>query len=62
MARETIAEALQHLTSDFIQIQKSYIVNFKKIDSITSDYVHIGNVKIPIGTQFKTLLTEKIKS
>ena len=62
MARETIAEALQHLTNDFIQVQKSFIVNFKKIDSITSDYVVISKVKIPIGSQFKSVLTEKIKS
>ena len=62
MARQSINEAMQHLTADFIQVQKSFIVNFKKIDSITSDYVIIGKSKIPIGSQFKSVLTKKIKS
>lgn len=62
MARETIAEALQQLTTDFIQIQKSYIVNFKKITSIGTDYVMVHHTQIPIGTQFKTALLSKMKN
>ncbi len=61
MARETISEALSNLTEDFIQVQKSFIVNFKKIDSMTPDYITIGETKIPIGSQFKSTLTKKIQ-
>jgi len=61
MARATIAEAMKQLTNDFLQIQKSYIVNFKKIDTIGTDYVIVNNKQIPIGTQFKSELTKKIK-
>ncbi len=61
MARQSIAEALSHLTDDFIQIQKSYIVNFSKIDSVSSDAVSIGEHRIPIGSQFKSILLRKLK-
>lgn len=61
MTRESINEALTVLSDDFIQIQKSFIVNFKKINSMNSNYVTIGEVQIPIGTQYKNQLTSKIK-
>ncbi|WP_394750505.1 LytR/AlgR family response regulator transcription factor [Spongiimicrobium salis] len=60
MARQSIAEALALLDRNFIQVQKSYIVNFKKINSITSDYILIGNKQIPIGLQFKNELLKKV--
>jgi len=62
MARETISEALNRLSSDFIRIQKSYIINFKKIETIGSDYVVIQNTKIPMGSQFKHILDRKMKT
>jgi len=46
----------------FIQIQKSFIVNFKKIYSINSDYVTIGDTQISIGLQFKKVLLDKMKT
>ena len=61
MARQSIAEAMQHLSSDFIQVQKSFIVNFRMISSINSDYVTILDTQIPIGAQFKSILIKKMK-
>jgi len=61
MARQSIAEALSYLTDDFIQIQKSYIINFNNIESIGNDYVKIKNTKIPIGVQFKNTLVARLK-
>lgn len=60
MARQSVSEALDLLTDDFIQVQKSFIVNFKKINSLTSDQVIIGKEKIPIGLQFKSDLLAKV--
>jgi DNA-binding LytR/AlgR family response regulator len=54
--------ALTILNDDFIQIQKSFIVNFKKVNSINSDYVTIGDTQIPIGLQFKKVLLDKMKT
>jgi len=61
MARQSIAEALLKLNDDFFQIQKSYIVNFAKIQSISNDYVTINDTSIPIGSQFKATLLNKLK-
>lgn len=60
MARQSISEAMEQLDSNFIQVQKSYIINFKKINSINTDTIVIGDVKIPIGSQFKANLFKKI--
>ena len=61
MARQSIGDALKNLPENFSQIQKSYIVNFAKIDSVSSDYIVIGNNKIPIGSQFKSFVMSKLK-
>lgn len=61
MVRQNIAEAMSLLTSDFIQVQKSYLVNFTKIDSIKSNFVVINGSQIPIGVQFKDGLFNKMK-
>jgi two-component system LytT family response regulator len=61
MARQSIGGALKNLPENFSQIQKSYIVNFSKIDSVSSDYIVIGNNKIPIGSQFKAFVLSKLK-
>jgi DNA-binding LytR/AlgR family response regulator len=61
MGRQSIAEALSLLNNNFFQIQKSYIVNFTKIDSVSSDYVVIGENRIPIGSQFKSFVLSRLK-
>lgn len=61
MARQSIAEALETLPETFIQIQKSYIVNLSKIDSVTAAHVHIGTTQIPIGSQYKSNVLNKFK-
>ena len=61
MGRQSIAEALSLLNDNFFQIQKSYIVNFTKIDSVSSDYVVIGANKIPIGSKFKSFVLSRLK-
>lgn len=61
MGRQSIAEALSLLNNNFFQIQKSYIVNFTKIDSVSSDHVVIGENKIPIGSQFKSFVLNRLK-
>jgi len=60
MARQNIAEVLGSLNDDFIQVQKSFIVNFRKISSLTVDHVIMSSVRIPIGSQFKSSLQSKI--
>ena len=61
MARQSIGEALETLPDSFIQIQKSYIVNFTKIDSVSTAYVIIGETQIPLGSQYKSIVVNKFK-
>jgi len=61
MARQSIAEALDTLPENFMQIQKSYIANFSKIDSVTASHVHIGGTEIPMGSQYKSNVINKLK-
>jgi len=61
MARQSIAEALDTLPDNFIQIQKSYIVNLFKINSVTATHVHIGTTQIPMGSQYKSNVLNKFK-
>lgn len=46
MVRQSIEETLEKLPKHFIQIQKSYIVNFSKINALNTDFVIIGDYKI----------------
>ena len=62
MGRQSIAEALSGLNNDFVQIQKSYIVNLTKVASFTSDYVVVRDHKLPIGPQFKSSVFTKLSS
>ena len=61
IARQSIGEALDTLPENFIQIQKSYIVNLSKIDSITTTHVNIDTTQIPMGSQYKPIVTNKFK-
>jgi DNA-binding LytR/AlgR family response regulator len=61
MARESISDALAVLPNTFIQVQKSYIVNTKAINSFTNDTITIGSNQIPIGNQYKDQLLAYLK-
>jgi len=61
MARQSISNALDTLSENFIQVQKSFIVNFTKIDSVATDFIVIGENKIPIGSQYKEALMTMLK-
>ena len=61
MARQSIAEALEKLPDHFLQVQRSYIVNFNKVATISTEELRIGSTTIPIGHQFKADLLRKLK-
>ncbi|MGK0413438.1 MAG: two-component system LytT family response regulator [Polaribacter sp.] len=61
IARQSIGEALETLPNNFIQIQKSYVVNFVKIDSVSTTHVSIGESQIPMGSQYKSMVLNQFK-
>lgn len=53
VARESIAEALANLPSNFHQTHKSFIINLSNITAFERDCFYINGTKIPIGSSFK---------
>ena len=47
---KTLEEVLP--SSRFVRVQKSYIVNLEKIDTIERQRIFIGDNSIPIGESF----------
>jgi len=43
-------------TADFIQVHKSYIINYHQIEKISGNLLYIDTNKIPIGRMYKTAL------
>lgn len=62
MARQTIAEALEVLDDDFIQVHKSYIVNLKRVNSYGTLNLKIEGFEVPIGETFVERVKGKLKS
>ncbi|WP_299618754.1 response regulator transcription factor [uncultured Tenacibaculum sp.] len=46
----------------FIQVHKSYVINFQKIDVIEGNHILIQENKIPIGQKYKSNFTNKLNS
>ncbi|MEE3999994.1 LytTR family DNA-binding domain-containing protein [Tenacibaculum sp. FZY0031] len=46
----------------FIQVHKSYIVNFTKIEKFTGTSLHFENRKVPIGRTYKSNLSMLLKT
>ncbi|NHF60287.1 response regulator transcription factor [Flavobacteriaceae bacterium TP-CH-4] len=47
--------------SQFVQVHKSYIINYSEIDKIVGNTIFIQGKKIPIGRVYKASLKKKLK-
>lgn len=56
MTMKAIAESLPG--DDFVRVHRSYIVAFKKIDTVRNKVINIGDEVIPIGASFESRLYE----
>ncbi|MBN1225097.1 MAG: response regulator transcription factor [Candidatus Aminicenantes bacterium] len=62
MALMNLKSVTRQLPADrFFRIHKSYIVNFRHIDTIETDQLKIGNTTLPIGETYKKAFLEKLK-
>lgn len=55
----TFCEKVQH--SEFIQVHRSYAVNFKYLTDFEMPYVTVGKTKIPITKKYVPLLLNKFR-
>ncbi|CAL2103651.1 DNA-binding response regulator [Tenacibaculum sp. 190130A14a] len=59
----TLSDFLIKLSSDFIRIHKSYVVNFNHLKLIDGNqFVLRNNVKLPIGKSYRKLVAEKVNN
>jgi len=47
--------------TDFVRINKSFVVNLNKVESVDSHWVTIAGFEMPLGASFKDDLLERIK-
>lgn len=62
MARQSVAEALESLPGQFIQIHKSYIVNRDRIDYFDKQEVAVKDQRLTIGASFREAFLEKMRT
>lgn len=48
-------------TEDFVQVHKSYIVNYRQIQKIKGNLLYLREQSIPVGRTFKAQLKERLK-
>ena len=59
--RNTVKEVILKLPENqFVRIHKSYIVNMKKVDALSSSAVKIEETEIPVGRNYYHKLLQKI--
>jgi DNA-binding LytR/AlgR family response regulator len=65
--RSPLYKFMAHLSSDFIQISRSFVINFEKLNSVEADVINgmvarVGpeNLKIPISRTYMKALKEKV--
>lgn len=53
MLKYKIGQLENELTSDFIRVHKSFIVNTKKVTVFSTSQIEIGDIRIPVGHRHK---------
>lgn len=60
--RISLRQLLESLTSNFVQIHKSFAVNIDKVDVYSGSQITIKEHALPIGRNYKSQFKEKIDS
>lgn len=62
LVRSTLKEFLQKLPDKlFVQVHKSFIVNFMEVNTISGNSIVMQNTSIPISPMFRELFFQKLK-
>lgn len=63
VTKERISHLLENLPSDrFIQIHRSYIVSIKQIESLGAGFVEINKKKLPVGRNYRSVLSDLLQN
>jgi len=58
MIKYRISQIEDELSGNFIRVHKSYIVNKKSITAISSNWIEIGTITVPIGETYKSVVEQ----
>lgn len=61
MIKYRISEIEGKLSANFIRVHKSYIVNKKRITTLSANTIEMGKMIIPVGERFKTEVERFLK-
>lgn len=62
LIRSTFQELFENISlKTFLQVHRSYAVNFEYIDSIRTNEIVVGKVKIPIGKVYQESIRKQLK-
>lgn len=61
VVRKSLTDFMTELSSDFIRIHKSYVVNFRHVSKVSSNSVFIGDIEFPIGKSYKNELFDAMQ-
>jgi len=62
ISKDTITRYETLLPDSFVRIHRSFIVNRAKITAYTSHDIEIGKLELPIGTSYKKVIGDLLKS
>lgn len=61
ITRISLNEIKEKLNSDFIRVQRGYIVNVNHITEIRQNHLQVSDITIPIGLKYKENLYKKLE-
>lgn len=61
MIKYKIGQLEYELSSDFLRVHKSYIINKKRITIFSSQLIELGSFSVPIGNHYKGFVEELLK-
>lgn len=62
ITRERISDFEEKLPAHFLRVHRSFIINTKKITAFTANDIEINEKEIPIGSSYKKLVQDRLKS
>jgi DNA-binding LytR/AlgR family response regulator len=60
LLRSTLSKIKENLSSNFLQVHRSFIVNTQKIDAIKGLVISLGKFKVTLSNSYKESLFEKL--
>jgi DNA-binding LytR/AlgR family response regulator len=61
ITKERLTTMASTLTSDFMQVHRSFIINLDRVDYLEGNFVMVGGSQIPVSESYRTGLLNRLK-